>query len=323
VYVFTRQGCSFTQETVLAPDDLQQGDSFGNLGHLALEGQTLAATGGGRAYVFEQSGGTWTQEAEIVPGTGDIPIVSIALQGDTLVLGAPGANGGTGAVFVFERRGGAWVQDAELVAGDAEDGDALGAFVSVEASTILASAVRKNGNAGAVYVFDRRGGVWTQQAELTASDAAPRSFFGSAVALAGNRAIVGAWHIGSPSGRAYVFERGGDAWMQEAELEVSDGALFGGSVAASGDAIVVGAPAANQHAGAAYVFTRQQGAWTEDRELISSQSVFPFSSFGRAVALQGAMILVGDPTFSSPGDFENGAVYIFEPGPGCTSGSGN
>jgi hypothetical protein len=116
-------------------------------------------------------------------------------------------------------------------------------------------------------VFVRSGAAWTQQAKLTAADAAGGDNLGGAVALSGDTAVVGAifdGDLGAASGSAYVFVRSGATWSQAAKLTAADGAtgdLFGVSVAVSGgvsgDTFVIGSFGDDDHgssSGAAYVF---------------------------------------------------------------------
>ena len=86
-------------------------------------------------------------------------------------------------------------------------------------------------------MFVRSGTAWSQQAELTAADAAANDFFGCSVAISGSTAVVGAPGTTGSTGAAYVFVRSGTAWSQQAELTAADGAdfdEFGVSVAISG-----------------------------------------------------------------------------------------
>ncbi len=122
-------------------------------------------------------------------------------------------------------------------------------------------------DAGSAYVFVRVGGVWPEQAKLTASDAAEDDRFGISVAVSGGTAVVGARFGDAPgatnSGSAYVFTRSGTTWTEQAKLTASDEVEcdeFGISVAVSGDTAVVGAWA-DDHVngtftedGSAYVF---------------------------------------------------------------------
>jgi hypothetical protein len=160
---------------------------------------------------------------------------------------------------------------------------------------------------GAAYVFTRSGSTWTQQAKLTASDAAASDSFGFSVAIAGSTAAVGA--VGSNhTGAAYVFTRSGSTWTQQAKLTASGGIAgdeFGYSVALSGSTAVVGAINNNAGTGAAYVFTRSGSTWTQQAKLTASDGAAS-DFFGYSVAIVTTTAVVG-----APDNLGTGAAYIF------------
>lgn len=223
-YVFTRSGGLWTQQAKLIASDAAAQDFFG--APLALEGDMAViaapvddnANGGnaGSAYVFTRSGSTWIQQAKLTPSNGaanDIFGSSVALSGDTALIGANGHAGGSGSVYAFIRVAGTWTQQAELRASDFAGGDQFGysAVLSGGLAVIGADGDDFSGisNAGSAYVFTRTGATWTQQAKLTASDAAMNDNFGRDVAVLGNLALIGSSfddHAGGISaGSAYVF----------------------------------------------------------------------------------------------------------------------
>jgi hypothetical protein len=177
-------------------------------------------------------------------------------------------------------------------------------------------------DAGAAYVFRRRGERWVQAAKLTAP--APRAFdrFGFSVAVSGGTVVVGAdrrderGHEGS--GAAFVYRAAGEGWSLEAALRPHDPAASDGlgiSVAADGDAILVGAPGKDETlpgAGAAYLFRRAHGRWREEAKL-SDPSPTERGGFGHAVALRGDVALVGAPT-SSDLEVMGGRAYLYRRG---------
>jgi len=126
---------------------------------------------------------------------------SVAVSGPTAVVGAPSKN----SVYVFTRSGSTWSQQAKLTASDAAAGDNFGYSVAVSGSTAVVSAVGKNSGTGAAYVFTRSGSTWSQQAKLTAGDAAVFDQFGFSVALSGSTAVAGAPNKNSATGAAYVY----------------------------------------------------------------------------------------------------------------------
>ena len=211
----------------------------------------------------------------------------------------------------------------KLTASDAAFSDRFGGSVALSGDRAIIGAPHKDDNAqdsGSAYIFGLDpAGKWTQQHKLLASDPATRKYFGHAVAILGDRAIVGAYGngvYGSYKGSAYIFERDptGD-WTQQQKLVASDAARddrFGISVAISVDRIIVGA-SGNEHdgvpTGAAYVFERgATGNWTEQKLLASDGAADDY--FGRS-AISGDRAIVG--AFGNDDNGErSGSAYIFE-----------
>lgn len=280
-YVFTRSGTTWTQQAKLTVSDGAAGDEFGHA--VALSGETVligarvaGAVNQGAAYVFTRTGGVWSQQAVLLASDGaggDGFGAFAALDGDTALVGAHddavGGNGTQGSAYVFRRTGTSWNEEAHLTASDGAAGDQFGTGLAVSGDTLLVGAPGRNvgssGDQGAVYVFTRASAVWTQQAQLTASDGAAGDVFGVGVSLEGDRAIVGAWghNVGTNAnqGAAYSFSRAGTVWSQEAVLTASDGSAgdeLGLNVALSGDTAIVGSYrddiGAEANQGSAYVF---------------------------------------------------------------------
>jgi hypothetical protein len=225
----------------------------------------------GAVYVFTRTGGVWSQQAILTANdgaSGDDFGNLVSIDGDTAVVGAGGDddNGSnSGSVYVFVRSGGVWSQQAKLTPGDGAAGDQA-SWAVIDGDTIVAGA---DGDAdhgfhtGSAYVYVRSGGVWSEQAKLTASDGAGGDNFGFPPALDGDTAVIGAWgddDNGSNSGSAYVFTRSGGSWSQEAKLTASDAATnydFGFGVGLDGNTVVVGAEGSLVNGiktGAAYVY---------------------------------------------------------------------
>ena len=215
-------------------------------------------------------------------------------------------------------------QIGKLIASDAAASDSFGRTVAVSGDTAVVGAYQDDdaGNvSGSAYVFVRSGGVWIQQAKLTASDAAVADQFGYSVALSGDTAVVGAItddHAGgSDAGSAYVFVRSGTVWTQQAKLTASDAAtvdVFGYSVALSGDTAVIGARLDDHSSladvGSTYVFVRTGGVWSEQAKLIAFD---PDSTdhFGSAVAVAGNTAVVGSNEDNNAGGADAGSAYVF------------
>jgi len=323
--------------TKLTARDAAANDQFGF--SVAVSGGTTvvgafrdddAGTSSGSAYVFVRRGGGWSQQAKLTASDaapGDQFGRSVAISGDTAVIGASGDDDGgssSGAAYVFVRSDGSWSQQAKLTASDAAANDLFGrSSVALSGETAVVGAASNDDagpSSGSAYVFVRSGGSWSQQAKLTASDAAPVDFFGRVVALSGETAVVGAINHddgGSNSGSAYVFVRSGTAWSQQEKLAASDAAandFFGFSVAISGDTAVIGAGGSDdtgESSGSAYVFVRSGTAWSQQAKLTASDAA-AFDQFGRSVAIRGDTAVGGALNEGRPDLLNAGAAYAFE-----------
>jgi len=252
-------------------------------------------TQSGAAYVFARTGTTWNQQAYLKPGNPgftDFFGWSVALAGDVAVAGAieedsaaTGINGAAGnndasnagAAYVFARSGTSWTQQAYLKASNTGTNDSFGQSVAVSGQTVVVGAQKEDssatgiggdgagnaaGDAGAVYVFLRRDGAWTQQAYLKASNTDAGDGLGVAVAVAGSTVVAGAdredsaattvggsqtGNSASDAGAAYVF-----AGMGSPLLEV----------ARSGATVTLRWPAESAGWGLEATDTLQGGSWT-------------------------------------------------------------
>ncbi len=319
----------------LTADDRASDDQFGS--SLAVNGDILVvgAVGDdglrGSVYVFARNDNeseSWAQVAKLADDDDDVGDqfgFSVAMDGDTIIIGANGDAGLgllSGAAYVFERDAedsNSWGQLAKLTADDGDAGDQFGFSVSQGGDTIVVGAPGDDDFRGAVYIFERSAGeanTWGQVAKMMAADGAANDQFGVSVALDGDTIAIGTLGADDARGAVYIFERsGGEAsdWEQVAKLIPSDGSpndLFGGSIGMDGDLFVAGAPGGNLLRGAAYIFERGAGeadTWGQVAKLIASDGVV-FDQFGSAVAIDGNTIVVG----AWVDDFLRGSAYIFE-----------
>ena len=235
---------------------------------------------------------------------------SVAVSGDTAVVGAYGADSETGAAYVFTRSGAVWTQQQKLTASDGALGAKFGCSVAVSGDTAVVGAWGDDSNSGAAYVFTRSASVWTQQQKLTAGAASDLANFGASVALSGDTAIVGA-PGDSFIGAAYVFTRSGTVWTRLQRLTAGDGAEgFARSVAVDGGTAVVGAWSTDYltsaTTGAAYVYTCSSTGWSEQQKLTASDAAAD-DVFGFSVAVSGDTVAVG----ALYADSYAGAAYVF------------
>ncbi|MBW2455961.1 MAG: cadherin-like beta sandwich domain-containing protein [Deltaproteobacteria bacterium] len=338
-YVFVQDGCTWSQQAYLKASNTGPNDSFGSA--LAMSGDTIVvgaptedsdATGvngsqnnntflnAGAAYVFVRNGTTWTQQAYLKAsntGAGDRFGTSVAIWGDTIVVGAVHEDSSATGVGGNEGSNGA-------------------------------------SNAGAAYVFVRTGTTWSQQAYLKASNPEADDRFGRAVAVSGDTVVVGAHNEDSDAdglngnqsdnsatdaGAVYIFQRQGTAWSHQVYLKAihSDaGDHFGEAIAAFQDTIVIGAPLEDSaavgvggsqtdngavDAGAAYVLVRNGSTWTL-QAYVKASNTNGGDQFGTSVALFEDSLVIGAPQEDSNesgtggsginnSDQASGAAYFF------------
>lgn len=351
VYVFTRDGETWTQQAYIKASNTAAGDWFGYGLALSGDGNTLAVGA--------------SDEDSNARGVGGDQGNNSAVQ--------------SGAVYVFTRLGTAWLQQAYLKASNTDSGDLFGGRLALsnDGSTLAvrarledSAATGVNGDeadnaapeSGAVYVFTRTAATWTQQAYLKASNTGIADGFGAhGVSLSGDGNTLavgadledsaatgidgdGADDTASSSGAAYVFARAGTTWTQQAYVKASNtGAadLFGHGLALSADGytLAIGAPLENSGAialdgdqadetagdsGAVYLFTRAGATWTQ-RAYVKAFNTGSGDEFGLGLALSGdgGVLAIGAALEDSGssgigGDQANnssansGAVYVYE-----------
>ena len=385
---------SFGFAVALSADTLVVGAPYEDSSTTGVGGMETdnGAHDAGAVYVFVRNGDSWNQQAYIKAsntGSNDQFGYSVAIAGDTLVVGAPledsgatGVNGNdvddstsdAGAAYVFTRTGSAWSQQAYLKPDNTNNHDHFGHSVAVTGDTIVVGAPYEDGaaggvgadgsnndasNAGAGYVFVREGDTWTQQVYLKPTHPDADDLFGFSVSADGELAAFGAYgedgnatgingdpndNSASAAGAAYVFERAGTTWSQQVYAKASNtegGDYFGVAVALTGDTLVVGAHGEDSGAtgvngdhtdngvsasGAVYVLARVNNTWSQHAYLKASN---PDGSdyFGRYVGAHGDTVVVasawedssGMGLFGSPldnGANQSGAVYLFNRGTG-------
>lgn len=207
-----------------------------------------------------------------------------------------------------------WIEN-KVTASDGATGDNFGQAVALSGNTAMVGANQppwgSNGK-GAVYVFTRLNGVWSQSQKLVASNGATGDEFGCSVAIDGTTAVIGACGRNGGIGSAYVFTESSGIWNQTQELTASGADYFGYSVAISGSTIIVGAPWSSPtfgYQGTAYVFTPSGSTWTQAAQLTASDAASG-DDFGWSVGIDGSTAIVGASLASAPAT-NQGAAYIF------------
>jgi FG-GAP repeat len=244
-------GAQFTQQgsELVAPDGdtahMQGGSvALSADGDTAIIGAPLRPTTPapevGAAFVFTRIGSTWSEQAKLV-GTDYVQCsvcsvaqgwsVALSADGNTAIVGGPDDNNNIGAAWVFARSGSTWSQQgSKLLASDAAPPTGLGSSVALSAdgNTAVIGGWLDNNETGAIWVFTRSGGVWSQQGlKLVGSNAVGAALQGFSVALSGDgtTAIVGGRYDNSNAGASWVFTRRGEVWAQQGDKLVGSNAV--------------------------------------------------------------------------------------------------
>ncbi len=238
---------------------------------------------------------------------------SVAISGDTAIIGAPGDANNKGAALIFQRSSNTWNLQQKITGNDSAADDHFGWSVAISGETAVVGAYDLNEvDSGAAYVFVRNGLSWNQQQKLAPSDGSVTDQFGSSVSIDGDTVAVGAFGNIGYRGAAYIFTRNGVSWIQEQKLTATDAAAgddFGWSVALSGESAVIGAPGDDGFRGGAYVFTRNGNSWNQLDKIIAADGT-EFDRFGYSVAIDGDYLISGAPLASSALG-TTGSAYIF------------
>lgn len=228
-YVFRFNGGVWQEEATLAASDAVDRAGFGvavatSGGRVLVGAEQFFSSGPGAAYVFNDDGGSWVEEAKLTAldgAPGDQFGLSVALDEGTALVGARLDNhfddrGGivfqAGSAYVFRAQDTTWSQETRLLPLDVQGGENFGHSVSLDGDTAVVGAPSDGTEimlTGSAHVYRFEDGVWTLRAEVTAADAAPLDRFGRTVSLSGQRLLVGAVFdddSGQDSGAAYVFE---------------------------------------------------------------------------------------------------------------------
>lgn len=278
-YIFTRSGTSWSEQALLSASDYSDFDSFGSAVDISFNGDRVVigapnalVNSRGQAYVFDRSGTTWSETKILNHPTLSTDYlyfgqsVSISDNGDTIAIGAYGANS-SGDVSIFYDYGYDIIPFDSFTSSDIAFADDFGIRVSLssDGNSLVVGAPREDTsptqNNGAAYVFEYSSG-WSQQAKLMPSDAESQQFqgnFGKAVKISpdGKKIIVGAPISNNSTGKAYFFAKSGATWKQSQIITGSNSAnndMFGDSVTiSSSDIVVVGSTNANT-SGSSYVY---------------------------------------------------------------------
>ncbi len=348
VYIYQLVNGTWEEKQNLIPSDGSADDQFGY--SVSISGD-WAAVGApyygpsatqtdGKVYIYKRSNSNnWYLFASFQHTSLDKFGFSVSIDNDYLAVGGTNMDvniNGTvkqsGGVVIYRYNGSIWAQQAVLAPSDGNNYDEFGKSVSISGNQVVVGSWHNDGagtDAGAAYVYSRVGSTWTEDAKLTASDAAALDNFGCSVAILDNDIIVGSNRDddkGSNSGSAYFYHLSGGTWTEQTKVTAFDGAsneFFGTSVAfISPNNAVIGADrhkVGASRTGAAYLyqFDATSGDWIENtntNQILASNGA-NYDYFGVSVAGDGSYVFVGsyrDDNDSNPSDRDWGSVYAYD-----------
>ena len=308
------------------------GTSVAVNGDLAVIGAPGAKTGPeniitGSVYIYERTGSNWSLKQEITGSDTDTDGAfgtTVAIEGETVVVGATGEDSERGAVYVYSKvfdiHGGTWIQSAKLTATTPAPESNFGSSLVFENETIVIGS--KNDTefgfqSGAVYIATLVNGEWTVTQKLQSPHPHSQEHFGNSVALQGNTLVVGTAddrQDSLTSEAAYVFTLDNGIWIQtqtlHADQSVTDTA-FGADVEIQDDQILItscsepGNPDANH---IIHVFHLVEGAWVS-QGAINAPVASGQIQFGSSLGIAHGTVFIGARDENSG----EGTIQLYRP----------
>jgi hypothetical protein len=277
-----------------APDDVF-GYSVAVSGNAAIVGAHRDDDKGsdsGSTYIFEKPASGWanmTQTVKITAGDeakDDYFGFDVAVDGNTVVIGAKHNHGRIGAVYVFEKpETGEWsgiTQKAKLTPSDASYNNYFGTSVDISNNVIVAGS---GATKSYIYVFEKPTGGWTDATQTAKLYASNNSTDMNSVSISGDVIIAGQQYLDSKTGAVYLFQKTGSSWTdmypETLKITASDEkaeSRFGACVAIQGDKILIGASGTDDYTlynGSFYFFKYQNPTFIKDNLSEDNISVYP------------------------------------------------
>ncbi|HEY6279684.1 MAG TPA: hypothetical protein VIX86_25530 [Streptosporangiaceae bacterium] len=281
---------------------------------VGAEGTNLAH---GAVYIYLKGRHGWPTSPTVTlpdPGNSNSDIFgqAVSVSGDTIVVGAYGANGSQGAAYIYVKGDHGWPKKPTVTLADpaATSGDLFGAAASVSGNTAVVGAWNGPNPGGQAYIYVKGRHGWPKKPTTTLGDPAATAsdLFGASVSISGNALVVGAYN----GNAAYIYVKGTHGWPTSQTTTLADpggsGDNFGSTVATADQTTLVGAPFANGVAGAVYVYVKGTGGWSASpTTTLADPGSGPSDQFGTSVGIDGGTALVGAVGVNS----SNGAVYTY------------
>jgi FG-GAP repeat len=333
-YIFQYDGTSWTEEAKLFAPDGTPGGYFG--GNVAVYGDVAVvrashdndpANQWGAVYVYRYDGQDWDYETKFVGDeSGDEAFgQSLGAHENLIVIGDHDDDSlpyQSGAVTVYIYVDTEWVLDQKLYGRDEPGMGDKAWSVATDGARIIIGDNVDYANWSWVSIYRHNGDSWIREADLTLGDLTLGAWYGRAVDVEGDLAIVGCPDDGNGlrKGRAYIYRFSADEWAQEAMIQPSDlqpGDYFGEAVAIADEQTVVVQAFGHELDGyghsALYVFRKNDGEWTETGRLTTSDTGDFFGlQAAPTLSADGTRVVVGAPFEDNQNGVDAGSAFYYD-----------
>jgi len=280
-------------------------------GDLAVIGCPIGTGNGwasGTALVYRFINNIWVREAELIAedgAIGDMMGVSVDVSGGRVVAGAwfnnhAGTN--SGAAYIFEQIDGKWLQTTKLIADDASTQDSFGRRVAIEGDICVVTAPLDDDNgesSGSAYVY-QYDGSWSQLQKLSAGTSGDQFGLGLALAMYGERIVIGAPWATDGRGKSYIYDRGDATFFKSAILSDPEGEpmdSFGFGLAVDGNFVAAGSYLDDdviENGGSIFMFTKNGNEWELAQRIEPASDAIENNQFGVSISIDNGVMLVGN-----------------------------
>jgi hypothetical protein len=338
-HVFRWENGSLAFDGSLVPPNAAQGlmcgtevalDSTGSIAVLSSLGDDTMGINAGAAYVYRCTESGWVHETSLFAPDAmesDAFGASVAVEGDTIVIGATGVDSppsywSGGAIYVYRFANGAWGFESRLLPPDLDIGDAFGAQITIDGDRFAVGVPNKDNefgdNAGAVYVYADTPSGWALESRVVPDDLGFGNAFGLSVALDGQTLLVAsAGETGvDMSGVVYRFDRHplSGVWRQHARFtapRVTPFDFFGETMDAENGRVLISSRTADAQGTSVHVFELTPSA-TLHRQSIVGATASPFVFANSAVAIGRDFAIVGEALHGANMDGTPSRIDIYE-----------
>jgi len=275
----------------------------------------------GSVIFYKKENGEWVEHSQITNGVANTFFGwSIHVEDDLAVVGAVADSNPsgdiTGAAYIYEYNAASdtWDEVAKLFPD--EHGSFFGSAVHIQDDLVAVTDrfdYEQGIKCGAVYVFGKNQGTWTQTAKLIPDDAGPDDLIGYRIDGDGNRLIMSGYGDDNETGSVYIF-RNENGWIQEARLyadDLSEGDWFGSDISIVGERAIVGARhhSGNEaNSGAVYLFERENATWVQKNKFLPPDGQSD-AGFGCGLDYENNNLVIGAFSAESNGTTDTGAAY--------------